>query len=124
MKEDRAVSPVIAVILMVAITVVLAAVVYTWVSGFGQGNVAPRSMGLMSNGATVDGNASFTVTSASPGLLWNELQFLVNGTAVNATTPTGDVSPGETFTVPSIPGTKFIIIDVPANAAISTLTLR
>src|SRR5688572_14162378 len=33
--DDEAVSPVIAVILMVAITVVLAATVYVWVSGFG-----------------------------------------------------------------------------------------
>jgi archaeal type IV pilus assembly protein PilA len=33
--DDDGVSPVIAVILMVAITVVLAAVVYVWVSGFG-----------------------------------------------------------------------------------------
>ncbi|WP_455392812.1 archaellin/type IV pilin N-terminal domain-containing protein [[Eubacterium] cellulosolvens] len=34
-KDDEAVSPVIAVILMVAITVVLAGVLYVWVSGFG-----------------------------------------------------------------------------------------
>lgn len=34
-QDDQAVSPVIAVILMVAITVVLAATVYVWVSGFG-----------------------------------------------------------------------------------------
>jgi flagellin-like protein len=34
-NNDDAVSPVIAVILMVAITVVLAATVYLWVSGFG-----------------------------------------------------------------------------------------
>lgn len=34
-QDDEAVSPVIAVILMVAITVVLAATVYVWVSGFG-----------------------------------------------------------------------------------------
>jgi flagellin-like protein len=34
-KDDKAVSPVIAVILMVAITVVLAGVLYVWVSGFG-----------------------------------------------------------------------------------------
>ncbi|HWG91209.1 MAG TPA: archaellin/type IV pilin N-terminal domain-containing protein, partial [Candidatus Thermoplasmatota archaeon] len=33
-NRDDAVSPVIAVILMVAITVVLAATVYVWVSGF------------------------------------------------------------------------------------------
>jgi len=36
-KDDDAVSPVIAVILMVAITVVLAGVLYVWVSGFGGG---------------------------------------------------------------------------------------
>ena len=34
-KDDEAVSPVIAVILMVAITVVLAGVLYVWVSGLG-----------------------------------------------------------------------------------------
>ena len=36
-KDDEAVSPVIAVILMVAITVVLAGVLYVWVSSFGTG---------------------------------------------------------------------------------------
>jgi len=37
-NRDDAVSPVIAVILMVAITVVLAATVYVWVSGFSGNN--------------------------------------------------------------------------------------
>ena len=37
--DDDAVSPVIAVILMVAITVVLAATVYVWVSGFGANSI-------------------------------------------------------------------------------------
>ncbi|NYT12855.1 MAG: type IV pilin, partial [Methanomassiliicoccales archaeon] len=36
-KDSRAVSPVIATILMVAITVVLAAVLYVMVSGYGGG---------------------------------------------------------------------------------------
>ena len=34
-NNEEAVSPVIAVILMVAITVVMAAVLYAWVSGWG-----------------------------------------------------------------------------------------
>jgi flagellin-like protein len=43
-KGDSAVSPVIAVILMVAITVVLAATVYVWVSGFTDtGDQAPSA---------------------------------------------------------------------------------
>ena len=45
-KNKEAVSPVIGVILMVAITVVLAAVLYVWVSGFmtaGGGGAAPTA---------------------------------------------------------------------------------
>ena len=37
-KDMTGVSPIIAVILMVAITVVLAATIYVWVSGFGGGS--------------------------------------------------------------------------------------
>jgi flagellin-like protein len=43
-KDDEAVSPVIAVILMVAITVVLAGVLYVWVSGFGGGGTTGISV--------------------------------------------------------------------------------
>lgn len=57
--NDEGVSPVIAVILMVAITVVLAATVYVWVSGFssdqqGSENAQVRATGYDSdsNGAT------------------------------------------------------------------------
>lgn len=48
-KSKEAVSPVIGVILMIAITVILAAVVYLWVIGFiGGGKVTPTvSMTLM-----------------------------------------------------------------------------
>ena len=49
-NDDEAVSPVIAVILMVAITVVLAATVYVWVSGFGANSSQPaRSVALSSS---------------------------------------------------------------------------
>ena len=53
-KNDEGVSPVIAVILMVAITVVLAAVLYVWAASFlEQGESAPI--------------ATFTVESSSGG---------------------------------------------------------
>ena len=39
-KEKAGVSPIIAIILMVAITVVLAATIYVWVSGLGKGGTA------------------------------------------------------------------------------------
>ncbi len=67
-KNDEAVSPVIATILMVAITVVLAAVLYVMVSGLisGPGN-APKAIGVS---VTTSGNGAnwiLTVTSIPPG---------------------------------------------------------
>lgn len=56
-ERDSGVSPVIAVILMVAITVVLAATVYVWVSGFTDtGDQAP-SASLRFVSCTVDDDA-------------------------------------------------------------------
>jgi len=52
-KNDEAVSPVIAVILMVAITVVLAATVYVWVSGFASEGDGPEQASATAEGATV-----------------------------------------------------------------------
>lgn len=52
-SDDQAVSPVIAVILMVAITVVLAAVVYTWASGLaGTGPGSGVTAGTCSQGTS------------------------------------------------------------------------
>lgn len=72
--EDEAVSPVIAVILMVAITVVLAATVWVWVSGFsaGGGQQPAGSISLVSNGHTGN-NWSYVVSSASAGLRYDDL---------------------------------------------------
>ena len=47
LKDEQGVSPVIAVILMVAITVVLAAVLYVWVSSFLEGTVKNAPTGSM-----------------------------------------------------------------------------
>ena len=64
--DDSAVSPVIGVILMVAITVILAAVIGTFVLGLGE-NVD----GTTSAGVSVDqtGGQSFSVTVVDPGNL-------------------------------------------------------
>jgi len=48
-KDDKAVSPVIAVILMVAITVVLAGVLYVWVTTFNTPTPPPSSVSLSIN---------------------------------------------------------------------------
>ena len=51
-NDEEAVSPVIAVILMVAITVVMAAVLYAWVSGWG---LQPKNSPTGSMMASEDG---------------------------------------------------------------------
>lgn len=92
-NEDDAVSPVIAVILMVAITVVLAATVYVWVSGFGSQSSQPASALALTK--THSGNVLiYTVSSASSGLRWNDLTFTVAGlsSAYQIVTSDGDVS--------------------------------
>ena len=64
-KDDSAVSPVIGVILMVAITVILAAVIGTFVLGLGQ-NVQENAQA----GLTFDSNAAesnITVSVTDPG---------------------------------------------------------
>ena len=58
-NDEEAVSPVIAVILMVAITVVMAAVLYAWVSGWG---IQPKTTPTGSMSAAPDGNGVWDVT--------------------------------------------------------------
>ena len=101
-NDDEAVSPVIAVILMVAITVVLAATVYVWVSGFGSGggNTPAHTMALTSGGAItgVDSDSDpltgdadgfeyyykpYTVASADPSLTWGDLKITFAGVEIN-----------------------------------------
>ena len=59
-KDEQAVSPVIAVILMVAITVVLAAVLYVWAMSFIEGN--PKKAPTGSLMASEDGSGVWTVS--------------------------------------------------------------
>ncbi len=56
--DDSGVSPVIAVILMVAITVVLAATVYVWVSGFSSDDSGPENAQVRAVGFDSDGNGA------------------------------------------------------------------
>lgn len=75
--NNKAVSPVIATILMVAITVVLAAVLYVMVMGFGgDTNQAPTA------DLTADGNRLVVSMSESQTIAPNmELSLIINGTA-------------------------------------------
>jgi len=83
--DDRAVSPVIGVILMVAITVILAAVIGTFVLGLGD------SLGENANaGVSVDkdaSNSSATVTLVDKG---NVANVSVEGSSTATLTDVGD----------------------------------
>jgi flagellin-like protein len=82
--DDEAVSPVIAVILMVAITVVLAATVYVWVSGFGASGTQAKnlsvSQGTATNLAAASGSVSYTIVSISPNYLVSNFKVTSSGT--------------------------------------------
>ena len=142
MKNDRAVSPVIAVILMVAITVVLAATVYVWVSGFsgGQG-AAAKTISLASNGVEDSSfERTFTVASATSGMKWQDVTFTVDGTALTfvTTAPTdgqiraggeaadATVNAGDQITIDlaaSGQGATLRVLDSQANSVIYTLSM-
>ena len=109
-KEDgEAVSAVIGVILMVAITVAIAATVYVYVSGM----LAPTSTGKTMSAIRVQTNANtvtYKVTSTDSGILWASVTNATlksDGTSYGSGTGemvwvngTGDEpSVGSTFTV-------------------------
>lgn len=149
--NDEAVSPVIAVILMVAITVVLAAVVYVWVSGFQVGNTPPGSMSIAFNGHPGASNVSYIVTSATSGMHYTDVALQLDGATLQyanltAGAPTADkwclwnpagycnASPGSATlnagdvlylqnTSPGI-GSALNIVDTKANAVLLTITVR
>jgi len=114
--DDRAVSPVIGVILMVAITVILAAVIGTFVLGLGDQvqNTTPRaSFGFDAGTQDVDNNTVKTVTvthESGDSIAESDLSVQVNGgqafeanSANETVNPWGDanqdVSAGSSFTI-------------------------
>ena len=76
MKKD-AVSPVIATILMVAITVVLAAVLYVMVMGFGGGGGQETPTITMNYQKDSTGNYTFTVVGVTANdVAWDDITFV------------------------------------------------
>ncbi len=86
LDEDNAVSPVIAVILMVAITVVLAATVYVWVSGFSSTQESSEQASASAKGAS--GSIRVILTQAGQSASSNaysagNFNIYINGNAVD-----------------------------------------
>ena len=87
-KDSEAVSPVIATILMVAITVVLAAVLYVMVLGFGGTSTQTPAATYQKN--TVTGGQKITIVSITKtDVPWDDVTIQVtNGSVIAAFTPT------------------------------------
>jgi flagellin-like protein len=85
-KDKSAVSPVIATILMVAITVVLAAVLYVMVMGFGGSGSNNTPTASLSYAKTGSGAYTFTVNSVSSNnLAEGNVQIIINPTTGTGT---------------------------------------
>ncbi len=124
-EDKTGVSPIIAVILMVAITVVLAATIYVWVSGFGGGGTGAPSMAMTDNAAADE----LRVTSADSDIAWADISIqgglsLSDVTASGGTTD-GYVQAGDTIDYSSLgAGTHDItLVYNPENAEIGTWTV-
>ena len=79
-KDKKAVSPVIGVILMVAITVILAAVIASFV--FGLGSKAPKTAPQVSLQATAVTDSKITIThQGGDSVLWNDTKIIITNPA-------------------------------------------
>jgi flagellin-like protein len=116
-RDEEAVSPVIGVILMVAITVILAAVIAAFVFGMGPPEQAPMaqlkitkvnatsdSIYLVHNGGDALNNGDLSIFTSTDGVSWSEKSFAtttgqwkVGGT--NSVTSGLTISDGETWYV-------------------------
>jgi flagellin-like protein len=126
MLEDKTgVSPIIAIILMVAITVVLAATIYVWVSGFGGGGDKTPSLSCAPDNA----DDVLRVTACDDGVSWSDINITV--TLANGTTEyisnTGTVTAGDEIDLSSGYGTGMVTVQLrydPTNALIGTWTVN
>ena len=78
--DERAVSAVIGVILMVAITVAIAATVYVYVSGM-LGGTKDQTANIAC--ITDSGTNRITITSAGANLKWKDIVVITDNTTVN-----------------------------------------
>ena len=85
---EEGVSPVIATILMVAITVVLAAVLYVMVMGIGGKTENPPAGVIAKTESAGRGAEKLYFGAFNPDTKWDQCKFLVENTTIGAASPT------------------------------------
>ncbi len=86
-KDERAVSPVIATILMVAITVVLAAVLYVMVSGLISGPTSTKPVLTFTSAAVTNQGWTFSIAGATPVVAIGSYKVTASVDGVAAASP-------------------------------------
>jgi FlaG/FlaF family flagellin (archaellin) len=127
-QSKHAVSAVIGVIIMVAITIAMAAVAYAYFTGMigGGDKVAP----VISFTPNVS-EKTITVASADVDVNWNEINITItNATAFTHLVKTGVVNAGDTidllnYPIPILRGTVTVtFMHVPTNTLLGTYTIE
>ncbi len=113
-RKDSAVSPVIATILMVAITVVLAAVLYVMVGGFTHNPGTANSVGLSPTNETYGWNVQIVKVSSST-LPISSITYTLTGT--NGAT----IASGSLAVVASNPTSKNVVLVYSSSTAPTNL---
>lgn len=144
-KEKAGVSPIIAIILMVAITVVLAATIYVWVSGMGGGGGGAK-LALNLRQINYDSsayNVTYRVESVSGGPGWEDVRIKLDATVIwdgsNGVPSTAGIdgiyftglpsgvatkyTPGTSFGGASIDAGQTITIDASSDIIGKTITI-
>lgn len=99
-KDKTGVSPIIAVILMVAITVVLAATIYAWVSGFGAGGGEPEIASCVVKGTS--NRLRVTLSQGGDGMPsggYTDFSIYVNGSEVQNVSDVDSWDVGQSFII-------------------------
>ena len=124
-KNSEAVSPVIATILMVAITVVLAAVLYVMVMGFGTTGAQTPTGSFVGSPTNQTQGYKLQFGVISPITHWNDCKFSLVGTAATSLSPVAITMASGTATVTvamGVIGAKtytVVITDLAADGSIS-----
>lgn len=108
--KERAVSPVMGVILMVAITVILAAVIGTFVLDLGQ-NLPNQSGPYVTLEVDNPDGSNVTVThTGGHSLDSDRLSVKVSGSAVNVSYSSAELTAGEYMEFPAESGDRIMIV--------------
>jgi len=108
--DEKGVSPVIGVILMVAATIVIAAVVMGMLGGF-KPPTPSKSVGVSATRIDTT-RVDFTITSIEPPGTTITALYARNGTGLVNYTDTDGVSVGDIFTVYTTGSSEHIVINV------------